>query len=249
VSFIDDYSTLGPGAGSPLNISPNLSGGTTSSGTSSSSPFSLGTLGTAAAGGAGLAGLFLSGSTQLPQQYQQLEGNVPGLEAESSTLEGEGQTFTQQGQQALQMAQNGQLTPQQQAQLSLYQGGLENTAAQTYASMGRNINQDTSGINTQANIDTQVNAMAQQQIQSTIALGLGETSAGSQYDQAGLGFQNAADNILVQAGQAQVAADTAYSNSLTGAFSAIGTILGGITGAAVGGPTGAVAGATIGKAV
>jgi hypothetical protein len=244
----DYFDTLGPGdtTGSPLDITPSASSGSATS--SSTSPFSLGSLGTAAAGGAGLAGLFFSGSTQLPQQYQELEANVPGLEQEASTLEGEGQTFTNQGAQALQMAQAGVLTPAQQAQLSLYQGGLENTAAQTYASMGRNINQDTSGISTQANIDTQVNAMAQQ-IQSTITLGLGETTAGSNYDSAALGFENAADNALIEAGKAQVGADTSYSNALSGAFSAIGTILGGTVGAAVGGPAGAVAGASIGKAV
>ena len=71
------------------------------------------------------------------------------------------------------MAQQGQLTGPQQAQLNLYRQGLQNQAQQTYASMGRNINQDTSGISTQAHIDEQVNAMSQQQIQSTIALGLG----------------------------------------------------------------------------
>ena len=216
----------------------------------SSSPFSLGTLGTAAAGGAGLAGLFLSGSTQLPEQYQQLEGNVPGLEAEAGTLESEGQTFTSQGAQALQMAQNGQLTQPQQAQLQLYQGGLQNTAAQEYASMGRNANQDTSFISTQAQIDTQVNAMSQQDIQSTIALGLGEVSAGSAATGQALGFENAADNALIAAGQAQVAADQSYSNALSGAFSAIGTILGTAGGAAiggsVGGPTGALVGASVG---
>lgn len=224
-------------------------GGLSSSLSNSSSPFSLGSVGTAVAGGAGLAGLFLSGSNQLPQQYQELEANVPGLEAEGQTLQTQGQTLTNQGTQALSNAQNGILTPQQQAQLQVFQTGLTNTADQTYASMGRNINQDTSGISTQANIDTQVNAMAQQQIQSTIALGLGETSAGNSYASTGLGYENAADNALIAAGQAQVASDQAYSNSLTGAFSAIGTLLGGTVGAVAGGPAGAVAGATIGSKV
>jgi hypothetical protein len=230
------------------NLSPSQQANINSP-SGSSSPLSLGTVGTALAGGAGLAGLFLSGSNQIAPQFQELENNVPGMEAEAQTLEGEGQTFTNQGTQALQMAQNGQLTTPQQAALSLYQGGLENTAAQTYASMGRNINQDTSGISTQANIDTQVNAMAQQDIQSTIALGLGETSAGSNATGQGLGFQNAADQALIAAGNAQVSADQAYSQSLTGAFSAIGTLLGGVAGAAAGGPAGAMVGASIGSKV
>jgi hypothetical protein len=216
------------------------------SGTLSGSPLSLGSL---AAGGAGLAGLFSMGETAPPWEFGQVASNAATLEGESGTLFGEGQQFTNQGAQALQMAQNGQLTQPQQAQLQLYQQGLSNTAAQTYASMGRNINQDTSGISTQANIDTQVNAMAQQQIQSTIALGLGETSAGSNFTGQALGYENAANQALVQAGQAQVAADTAYSTALSGVFSALGTIAGGVGGAAVGGPAGAAVGASIGSKV
>lgn len=225
--------------------------GGSSSGSSSlfSSPLSLGSLGTAAAGGAGLAGILSLGETQPPWEFGQLASNAATLQNESGTLFGEGQTFTGQGAEALNMAQQGQLTPEQTAQLQLYRGGLQNTAAQTYASMGRNINQDTSGISTQANIDTQVNAMAQQQIQSTIALGLGETSAGSSFSGQALGYESAANQALVQAGQAQVAADAAYSSALSGVFSAIGTIAGGVGGAFLGGPAGAVAGATIGSKV
>src|ERR1700730_7703879 len=100
--------------------------------------------------------------------------------------------------------------------------------------MGRNINQDTSGISTQANIDTQVNAMAQQQIQSTIALGLGETSAGSNFTGQALGYENAANQALIAAGNAQVQADQAYSTALSGVFSALGTLAGGGIGAALG---------------
>ena len=215
----------------------------------SSSPFSLGSVGTAVAGGAGLAGLFASGSDQLVPQFQQLENNVPQIENEAQTLEGEGQTFTTEGTQTLNNAAAGVLTPEQQAQLSVFHTDLTNTANQEYANMGRNPNQDTSYISTQADIDTKVNAMAQQQIQSSIALGLGQIGAGNSATGQGLGFQNAADAALIAAGNAQVASDAAYSTALNGAFSAIGTILGGSIGAAVGGPAGAVAGASIGKAV
>ena len=60
--------------------------------------------------------------------------------------------------------------------------------------------------------------MAQQQIQSTIQLGLGEISAGQ-------GFESQANQALVQAGQAQLNADKAYSDSLTSVFSSIAKIL------------------------
>lgn len=239
---IDDLASIGPGnqAGSPLSLS-------SSGGGSSSSPFSLGSIGTAAAGGAGLAGILSLGEDSLPWEYGQLTQDAGVENQQAQTLFGEGQTFENQGSAALLMAQNGQLTQPQQAQLQLYKQGLDNTAQQTYASMGRNINQDTSGISTQANIDTQVNAMAQQQIQSTIALGLGETSAGSSFaGQAGQ-YESAANQALIAAGQAQMQSDAAYSSALSGVFSAIGTIAGGVGGAFFGGPAGAVAGATIGS--
>lgn len=203
----------------PTGDGPFLSGGLSSSG-------ALG-LGSLAIGGAGLGYLLSQGEPPLPTEFGQLTANVPGMEAQAQTLFGEGQGLTTQGTQALEMAQKGELTPEQQAQLKLYQGGLTNTAQQTFASMGRNINQDTSGISAQGNIDTQVNAMAQQQIQSTIALGLGELSAGSNMTGQALSFENAADSALIAAGQAQIQQDKSYSDSLTSVFSSIGNILGG----------------------
>lgn len=245
MSNIDDYSSIGPGnqAGSPLSLAP---GGSSSGG---SSPFNFGSGATLAAGGAGLAGILSLGEDSLPPEFGQLTTNAGTLESESGTLFNEGQTYQNQGAQALLMAQNGQLTPPQQAQLAQFSQGLNNTADQTYASMGRNINQDTSGISTKANIDQQVNAMAQAQIQSTIALGLGETSAGSNYSGLAAQDMSAADQALIAAGQAQIAQDQAYSSALSGVFSAIGSIVGGIGGAAIGGPAGAMAGATIGSKV
>lgn len=194
-----------------------------SSGLSSSSLLGLGGLGLGAAG----LGLILGqGVAPLPSQYQTLQGDVPQETAEATGLEAGGAALSGQGAQALQMAQQGQLTPEQQAQLTLYQQGLQNQGIQTYAAMGRNFNQDTSAISTQGEIDTQVNAMAQQQIQTTVALGLGELSAGSNMTQEGLGFQNAANQALIAAGQAQLQLDTNYSNALTGVFSAIGSMAG-----------------------
>lgn len=189
-----------------------------SNGLSSSSALDLGALGI---GAAGLGYLLSQGPSPLPSEFSELTASVPMLNAQGGTLFNEGQTFTTQGAQALDMASKGELTPEQQAQLSLYKGGLQNTAAQTYASMGRNPNQDTSFISTQGNIDTQVNAMAQAQIQSTIALGLGETSAGSTYSGEALGFESAANSALIAAGNAQIQQDQSYSNSLTGVFTAL----------------------------
>ena len=70
-----------------------------------------------------------------------------------------------------------------------------------------------------------VNAMAQSQIQSTIQLGLGEISGGSSLIGQGLGFDNAANQILLQAGQAQLQQDKNYSDSLTSVFSGIAKML------------------------
>jgi hypothetical protein len=213
-----DYASMTPNAQAGIN-SP--SGSTSNSG----SLLGLGELGV---GAAGLGLLLGEGESPLPSEFGQLTANVPTLENDSSTLFNQGQTFTNQGAQALNMAQNGQLTPQQQAQLAVYQGGLQNTAAQEYATMGRNSNQDTSFVSTQANIDTQVNAMAQQEIQSTIALGLGETSAGSNFSGQALGYENAANSALIAAGNAQLQQDKDYSSSLTGAFTAVASIAGSV---------------------
>jgi hypothetical protein len=204
--------------------------------------------GALAAGGAGAAYLLSQGPAPLPGEFDQLLGNVPGLENEAGALEGEGSALTTAGTSALAQGEAGTLTAPQQAQLGQYQQQLTNQSDQMFASMGRNPNQDTSAISSQADIDAKVNAMAQQDIQSTIALGLGEISAGSSASGQALGFENAANTALIQAGQAQVAADTAYSNSLTAAFSAIGTLFGGVAGAAIGGPAGATAGAAVGGA-
>ena len=210
------------------DVSGPFGGGSLSS-SSSSGGLTGGQLGGAAmlgAGALGLGAILGEGESPLPQEFTQLQQSVPTLQSQGSTLFGEGQTFANQGAQALQMAQNGVLTPQQQAQLSLYSGGLKNQTAQTFASMGRNANQDTTAISMQADNDAKVNAMAQQQIQSTIALGLGETSAGANFSGQALGYENAANQALIAAGQAQLQQDKDYSTALTGAFAAIGQIAG-----------------------
>jgi hypothetical protein len=202
------------------------------SGSPPGSTFNTGSLlglGALGIGAAGLGTILAEGPTPLPSEFSSLTNtNVPWLQAGAESLFNTGQGFTQQGQQALEMAQQGQLTPEQQAQLDQERQKLQNTANQEYASMGRNPNQDTSFISTQGNIETTVNAMAQQQIQSTIALGLGETSAGASFSGQALGYENAANSALIAAGTEQLKSDQAYSQSLTSAFSSIGQIFGSV---------------------
>lgn len=242
------FSTSGPLTTGGTNTFGGLSGGQL-----------LGLGGGAAAVG-GLGYLLAQGPSPLPPEYGQLTGQqVPLLNQEAQTynqdaagLLATGAGFTQQGQGALAMAQRGELTAPQAAALSQTRTGLENQAAQTYANMGRNINQDTSGISTQANIDAQTTAMAQQYIQSTIQLGLGETSAGAtysglgaQFGQLGLGATSQANSALIAAGQAQLEQNKTYSSALSGAFGAIGSIAGGLLGSFMG-PVGTAAGSALG---
>ena len=192
----------------------------------------LGTIGALALGGAGLAGILSQGEKSLPWEYTAALGNVPALQQNAQTLFGESQQLYGTGQTALQMAEAGQLTPEQTAQLQQFRTGLTNQARQTYASMGRNPDQDTSFITTTANIDTQVNAMAQDQIRSSIQLGLGELSSAGSFAGQAVSESTAASNILIQAGQAQLAQDKAYSDSLTNVFGSIGKIFGAVLGGA-----------------
>jgi hypothetical protein len=198
------------------------------SGGNQSSPFgdmSLGSAGALGIGALGLGSILAQGPGPLPAQFGQLQSGVPGLRSEAQLLEGQGAGLVGQGQQALAMGQAGILTAPQQAQLKQYSSGLTNQARQMYYSMGRNPDQDTSFIGATADIDSKVNAMAQSQIQSTIQLGLGEISGGSSLSSQGLGFENAANQILLQAGQAQLQADKSYSDSLTNVFGSIAKML------------------------
>lgn len=188
------------------------------------SSFSAGGAAALGVGALGIGALLAQGPGQLPPEFGQLEAGVPGLQQEAATVEGQGGQLVSQGQSALDMAQHGVLTPEQQAQLKVYSTGLTNQARQQYAAMGRNPDQDTSFVSQTANIDTQVNAMAQQQIQSTIQLGLGQISGGSSLIGQGLGFENAANQALLAAGEAQMKLDQQYSSSLTSAFTAIGSM-------------------------
>jgi hypothetical protein len=261
MSFIDSsYGDIGyEGSGFPRAGSADansLSGG---SSPLSISPLQAGALGLGVAG----AGYMLSqGEQKLPAQYGQLTASVPRLQAEAGLLQGQGQALvgqgsalTGQGTEALRKAAAGELTDPQKAQLGQFETGLTNQTRQQFYNMGRNPDQDTGFIGQTAANDAQVNVMAQQQIQSTIALGLGELTSGSSFagtglsfESAGLGYEGAANSALVQAGQAQLAQDKAYSDSLTSVFGTIGKLFGTVAGAAVGGPAGAMVGGTLGGA-
>jgi len=216
------------------------SGGNQTSDTSSNPWLTAGVLG---AGALGVGAMAMGGPQPLPPQYGQMQQSVPWLNSTGQALTAQGSGLVGQGQEALAMGQKGQLTPEQAAQLKVYSGGLNNQARQMYASMGVNPDQDTSFLSTSADIDAKVNAMAAQQIQTTSQLGLGEISGGNSLISQGLGYENAANQVLLQAGQAQIQSDKDYSSSLSSAFSAIGTMFG----AVLGGPAGAAAGAAGGK--
>jgi hypothetical protein len=192
----------------------------------SGSGLNFGMIGAAGLGAAGLGAILGMGESPLPPQFTELTDSVSGLRSEASSLEATGSHLTGEGEQALAMARRGELTPEQQAQLKVYSGGLENQSRQMFFNMGRDPDADTAAITQQGNIDTQVNAMAQAQIQSTIALGLGEIQAGSSATGQGLQFESAANQALITAGNAQIQLDKQYSDALTGAFSAIGNLFG-----------------------
>jgi hypothetical protein len=188
---------------------------------SNSSMLGAGALGV---GALGFGALLAQGPGSLPPQFGQLTSAVPGMRSEAGVLEGEGQALVGQGAQALDMARRGELTPEQTAQLQQYRTGLTNTSRQMFFNMGRNPDADTAAITQAGNVDAQVNAMAQQQIQTTIQLGLGEISSGTALSGQGLGFESAANQALLQAGEAQLKMDQSYSSNLTSAFTAIGTM-------------------------
>ena len=233
-----DSAAIGGTAGSPLNITPSLG----SSSSLFSSPLSIGAAGV---GALGLGALIAQGPGSLPSQFGQADTNATWQAGAGQQQFGQGQQLVQQGTNALQMAEQGQLTPEQQAQINVYGSGLTNAARQQFYNMGTNPDQNTAFLGAQEDIATHVNAMAQQQIQSTIALGLGELSTGSSLESAGTGNVSAANNTLIAAGQAQLKQDQQYSSNLSSAFSAIGTLFG----AAVGGPAGAAVGGAAGKLV
>jgi hypothetical protein len=162
----------------------------------------------------------------LPIETTEAEMMVPGLSSGAADLYGRGTALYGQGSEALGMAQRGELTAPQAAELKNYSTGLQNVSNQMFASMGRNVTQDTSAIGAQAFIDSQVNAMAQKEIQTTIQLGFGELSAAGTFTQESLGYSQAAANILMEAGKQQLEADKAYTEALTSAMTGIGKMFG-----------------------
>lgn len=181
-------------------------------------------LGALGIGAAGLGSILARGESSLPGQFGDVTASVPGLRNEASVLANESNALISGGTATLDAASRGILTPEQQAQLGQYGTGLTNQARQQFYGMGRNPDQDTAFISQTADIDAKVNAMAQSQIQSSIALGLGQLSSGSSFAGQSLGFSNAANTALIAAGEAQLRQDKSYSDSLSGAFGAIGKL-------------------------
>lgn len=214
------------------DASTSSSSGFLGTGMSGSSLLGVGAL------GAGLGSLLANGPGPLPSQFGQATTNANWQAPSGEALVGQGQGLVGQGQEALAMAQKGELTPEQQAQLNIYGQGLTNQSRQQFESMGMNPDQSTAFISQTAANDQQIMAMAQQQIQTTIQLGLGEVSGGNSLISSGEGAVSAADQTLVAAGQAQIQQDQAYSNSLMSAFASIGSLFGSIGKAA--GPAAAV---------
>lgn len=164
----------------------------------------------------------LFSESPLPSQY----GTISNVYAPTQFRTGQaniasGQALEAGGKSALDVAAAGRLTAPQQASLDVYRQGLENQALQTYESMGLTPSKTTSYLSTQADIDAKTNAMAQQFIQTTIALGGAELSAGASFMGIGAGEESAAATEMAQAGAAQIQQDTAYSQLIGQVFGSI----------------------------
>jgi len=210
------------------------------------SPLGVGALG---AGAVGLGMLLGGAKPSLPIQYGALENRVPGLWGQAATLYDQGQVLTSDAQRGLAMAQRGELTPEQAAQLKVMTTAEGNKAAQLMASMGRDINKDTTGLSMQQDIDLKALAASQAFIQSTIQLATSEMTAGQNLIGDALNYETAADKILQSAADAQIKADAAASAAMGNMFKAIGAIAITAAGTVVGGPAGFAAGATLGSAL
>lgn len=211
-----------------------------------------GALGPVLGGAAALGGLAYTlskGESPLPSEFTTVAGYAPSqvqtgkdLVTSGQALSAEATPFLQTGATGFQMAEQGQLTPEQQAALT-QTGNLEKSqAVQMYASMGRNAAKDTSFINTSATIDTNLTAMAQSFIQSTIdlaskafAAGGSLLSAGASMVGEGLAFEQASASNLIAAGNAQMKLDEDYSNAISQAF---GNIAKAFSGGGFGGGSG-----------
>lgn len=217
----------------------------------SDSPFNLGSITPlAGAAGGGIAALLMGGGgPQLPPQFGDIGANASTLTNEAGQLYGEGQSLIRGGQSALIPAMQGVLTPEQQASLTVANQKLGNEAAQLYASMGRNPNQDTSMISTQTDIQTKLLAASNAFVQTNIDAAFKEIGAGNSLTATGNQAMSQADSALLEEAKLQMQADKEYSDSLTSAFSAIGQIFGGVAGMAAGGPAGASIGMSLGRAL
>lgn len=179
-------------------------------------------------GGAGLAYTLGKGESPLPSQFDVVQNTyAPTQFAQGQSEFAQGQQLVGQGTQGFKMAQAGQLTGPQAAQLQQIRESLSNQAAQTYYGMGRDPTHDTSFIGTQADIDAKVAAMSQQFIQSTIALAGAELSGGHSLETGGAAAESAATNAIMAVGQAQLQDDKDYADAVSAAFGAFTKSFGG----------------------
>lgn len=172
--------------------------------------------------GAGMGLMLAQGPAQLPQQYVQAEQQVPIIQGWAQNAQTQGQQLVGQATQGFAAAQAGQLTPEEQATLDQQNKQLNNQARQVYASMGRSFDQDTSSISTSTNIAQALMASAQNMIQTNIQLASAQLSGGTNLLGISANEESAANNILMQAGAAQVQLNTNYSNQLAAAMGAVG---------------------------
>jgi len=228
------------GAGT-YDASAALGGGSGGGGGDSSSALGAGALG---AGAVGLGALLMS-KPQLPWGYQVLQGRAGTMYGQSADLYGEGQQMVGDARRGYEMAQRGELTPEQDAQLKLMKAGELNKATQLMSSMGRDINKDTTGLSMQQDIDLKALAQSQVFIKSTIALATSQMQGGQSLIGDALAEQSEADKVLQAAADAQIKQDAAYSAAMGQAFKAIGTIAAIGVGTMVGGPAGGMLGATL----
>src|SRR5215831_14190739 len=138
-------------------------------------------------------------------QFLRGPGQLPPQERGAIDLANQQATF---GATQLQLAQQGQILPAQQAQIDQWVQGQKNQLYQLYASRGIDPHSSTDFAQASAQIDAQALAQRSAIIQTMI--------------QNGLSFETAASNTLTGAAQQQVSLDNAFNQSMSSALSSFG---------------------------
>ena len=191
---IDSSPTIGPGTAPPTDLTPPAA-------SAASTPSLLSKVGSFAkdygwaAGLAPLAITMMRGEGQVPPQF--------------GTLENQAGALNTAGQANIAMAAANQLTPGQAAQIATTRESLVNQLRQQIYSSGQDPDNSTAFSEGMVGVEQQLTAMTQTMIANTLTAGLQETG------------QSATD--LIAAGNAQIAQDTAFTNALSAAATALGT--------------------------